>query len=544
MNALLRRLPHGSVALTLSALLAALSAGAAHAGYKEGMEALALRDFARARAEFEADRANVQSLIQLSRMARLGLGEPRDESRATSLLRQAADMGDTNAKLDYALALGNGTGTPRDTAQAVRLLDELIAAGNTEAMIFRGRAWRNAWWDQPRDEARAVAMFQKALDAGDDDARVPLASMLQEGLGTAKDEARAAQIVREGAERNHLGSQTEYARVLTFGIGVPRDEAAGTALYQKAAERDDRVAQFSLGLSYLRGRGIARDDRLAAVWLDLAARQGWPWAQLQLADLYRAGIGVPRVRSEAYFWYAVAARSTTAPVAERANLQRAAMANAQEVSDADVQRLTARAAQFRPQTGLKPRLTPQTPPVRGDRIEVGGTSLRVPMPRGYFNGWQTIEWILAAYPNDPDHKAWQLVMNSQEDFDRMKLGLPGGLRSIELLRHQADDSVRITPQLFTELKAQTRSSIDSGVAAGRFLMEGVLRDDDRALGILRASVTDPNRIEAISLVYVRDRVLLVAYTGFNRQQKDELAALVRSLTDDILSANRPGLFSN
>ena len=43
--------------------LFALVAGAtAEAGYREGMEALSVRDYSKARAEFESDRSNPRSL--------------------------------------------------------------------------------------------------------------------------------------------------------------------------------------------------------------------------------------------------------------------------------------------------------------------------------------------------------------------------------------------------------------------------------------------------------------------------------------------------
>jgi uncharacterized protein len=512
------------------------------AGYKEGMDALAVRDYARARAEFELERSEAKALFELSRMAMLGLGEPANDVRASSLLRQAAEMGHVTAKMEYAFALGNGRGVDKDPLQAIRLFTALSDAGNTEAKVNLGRVYRYGWWDQPKDEPRALALFQAAMEAGDDNGRLQYASMLTTGSGAPKNEARAAELLRQSADRGHLDSQLEYARMLTFGIGVPKDEAAGTALYQKVAENSsNRIAQFSLGMAYLRGRGVPRDELAAVRWIDASARQGWPWAQLQLGDMFRQGTGVPRVRNEAYLWYSIAARNTIAAAVDRANALRNELAR--EMAQADLVRLAGRAEAFRVQTGFRPRMTAFPPLAHGDRIELGPVSLKIPAPKGYANNWQFVERMQQAYPNDPDQRPWLMVLQSQEDGDRLKLGLPGGLRRIELSRHFSDDSINVTTKLFGELKAQLRSQIDANIAAGRYQSEGMVHDDERSFSFVRSSVTEPNRFDALAFLLVKERVVIVAFVGFVREQKAELTALVKNAADEIQSANRSGFFS-
>ena len=533
----MRMTRNGMVAM---ALLAAAGTSV-WAGYREGMDALGVRDSVRARVEFEKEPDNPKAVYELARMARLGLGAPRDDARATALLRRASELGHAEARIDLAYALGNGTGTAKDAAEALRLLNGLADGGNGEAMVVLAKVLRYGWWDLPRDEPRSTAMAQRAMDAGDDEGRLLYALSLHEGIGVAKDEARGAELMRVGAERGHLESQVEWARMLTFGQGVSKDEAAGTAMYMKAAERDSRAAQYSVGIAYLRGRGVPRDERTAVRWLDASARQGWVWAQIQLGDMFRLGQAVPRLRNEAYFWYSVAARSTNASAADRAGQLRAALAR--EMSDPEVARVQTRVEAFRPQAGFRPRSVALVPPTRTDRFELGGVSLRIPAPKGYANGWQTVDFMIQAFPNDPDLRPWLLVLNAQEDTDRMKLGLPGGLRAIEVSRHLPDDSVKVTPTLFAEVKGQLRSQVESGISGGRFRMESIVADDERSWAIVRSGVGDNPRFDAVSLVLVKERVLLVAFTGFNRDQKTELTSLVKSVLEDVISANKTGFFN-
>ena len=513
----------------------------AQAGYKDGMDALAARDFQRARNEFEQDRANPKALMELSRMARLALGEPRNETRSVNLIKEAADLGLDEAKLEYAYALGNGTGTAKDPAAALGLLQGMANAGHVEGMVTLARAKGYGWWDQPKDPAGFVELAQRAMKLGDNTGQMLYAFALLDGNGVAKDEPRAAELLREKAERGHLESQPEYARLLTFGIGTPKDEAAGTAMYRKAAERDNRVAQYALGLAYLLGRGVSKDERAAVRWIDASARQGWTWAQVDLADSYRLGRGVPVLRAEAYYWYSVAARGSSASAVERANAQRTLLAR--DLSPAQIERQTTRAAAFVAQSGFKPRSVPLAPPSHDDRIDLGGTSFRVPAPRGYLNGWQTVEWMQQAYPNDPELRPLLMVLYAQEDMDRLKLGLSNRLRGIEVARHTTDDAVRVTPQLFGEIKAQLRTQFDAAIAAGRFRSEGVSRDDDHVLSVIRGGTTDPARLDALSYLLLKDKVIVLTFTGFQHDQKEQLTELVRSTTDDLLSANRPGFFS-
>ncbi|MGZ5847693.1 MAG: tetratricopeptide repeat protein [Ramlibacter sp.] len=523
-----------------AALLVAL-AGTAQAGYQEGMDSLVARDYAKARAEFEADRANARSLYQLAVMAREGLGEPRNLVRAAGLLKEATDMGSDEAKLDYAYVLGNGTGVDGNGPEAIRLLEQLAAKGQLEGMVVLGRALRNGWWGQAKDGPRSTELFRRAWEGGDPNGRLLYAQALLDGTGVAKDPDRGLALVREGVERGHLPSQLEYARMLTYGEGVPRDEAAGLELYHTVAERGDRAAQFGVGLALLNGRGAPRDEKTGARWIDASARQGYGVAQLQLADMYRSGRGLPQRSGEAYFWYSVAARSSVPGVVERANAQRALLAPG--MAPTQLASLAAKVSSFTPQPGFRPRANPLQPPAHTDRFELGGETIRIPAPAGFTNGWEMLEAMQQTYPNDSE-LAVLMVLHNTEDLDRLKLGLAGRMRTIEVSRNSPDDSVRITPALFAEMKKATRRSLENVTPAHRLRLDSTLRDDEDVYAVVRRGVQDPSRLDALTFVRVRDKALLIVYGGFDVEQRAVLTELVRTATEEILSANRGGFFSS
>lgn len=522
-------MPHCSrsrLALMLAAVL--FSAAPALADYKAGIDALGVKDYARARAEFEAEPNNGEAIYQLSRMATNGLGEPRNDSRAANLLRRASELGHAAAKIDYAFALGNGRGVPKDAAEAVRILE---AAGAT---LNLGRVFRFGWWGVAKDEARAAALFQKAMENGDVAGTTLYAQALLEGAGVAKDEARAAQLLKQSADRGYEPAQLELARVTMRGLGVPKDEPGAVSMYRKVAGSGNPTAQYALALAYSNGSGVATDAATAARWADASARQGYARAQLLLGDWFQRGQGLPRVNSEAYYWYSLAAKSTDAPVAQRAGERRALIAK--DLQGPEIARLMKKVDAFVPQPGFRPRGQALPALARGDQVKIGSVALRIPAPPGYANGWELLEWMQQAYPNNPELRPLLMVLTQQEDAERLKLGVASSYRVIEISSELSDHSVAATPALFGDIKKRLRDGLQATIAAGRYRVE-VVSDDERVYAFVRSGVSQPDRVNAFALVLTNQRLLTLAFEGFRPEHLDELKQLARKTAADVLSIN-------
>lgn len=524
----------------LSAAVAMGSAAPALADYKAGMEALAVRDYARARAEFEVEPNNGAAVYQLSRMATLGLGETPNESRAATLLRRASDLGHGAAKIDYAFALGNGRGVAKDGAAAIRVLEE-AASGNVAALVTLGRALRFGWWGVQKDEARAVSLFQQGMDRGDLGAMALYAQALLSGTGIAKDETRGVELLKQSAERGYTAAQVDLARMMIRGDGVPKDQPAAVALYLKAADSGSAAAQYGLALAYANGWGVPRDAAAGARWADASARQGYAWSQILLGEYFQAGSGVPRVRSEAFFWYSLAAKSSDASAAERANERRAFLAK--DMAQPEIAGALKKADAFVPLPGFRPRQQPLPLPAHGDQVTIGSVTISIPAPQGYGNNWRVVEWMQQAHPNEPSLHPVLMQLTQQEDIERAKLGLGGAYRSIEIGRHVPDDSVAVTAGLFGDIKKRLRGEIEANAAAGRFRVEKTVVDDDSAYAVVRSGTSQADRIDALGLVLVKQRLLVLNFTGFRPEHLAELKDLVKTTMADVLSSNRSGLFS-
>jgi uncharacterized protein len=529
------RLP---LAATLS-LLALAWGMPARADYKAGLDALAVRNYAKARAEFEGEPANAAAIYQLSLMASSGLGEPRNEARATSLLERASSAGHALATVDLAYALGNGKGVAKDPARAVALLEQLAAKNNDEALVTLGSVLRYGWWGISADEKRAAGLFKQAADAGNLAGKTHYALALILGVGVQKDQGRGAELLRDAADRGYTAAQVELARLLQYGeAGLSKDPAAAFELNRKAADRGNRAGQYGVALAYWNGWGVPKEPETAVRWADAAARQGDPWAQIFLADAFQAGIGVPRVRSEAFYWLTIASKSATR-AAERASERRATLAKDMPQSDLDA--IVRRAAAFQAQPGFRPRATPLPDLARGDSISVGSSKIEIPMPTGYVNGWQPVEWVQKVRPNDPDLRPLLMVLSRQEDVERVKLGLPGSYRSIEVAQFGTDSNMSVTPALFADMKKQLREMVDKSIASGNYRLEQVLHDDEQTYSFVRSGISRADRVDGLALVLIKQRVLWLSYTGFTPEQLAELKQVLKSSVENILARNR-GLF--
>lgn len=512
-----------------------LSAPAA-ADYKSGLDALAIRDYARARAQFEGDPDNALAVVQLARMARLGLGEPANPAREAGLLERAAELGNDEAKFQFAIGLAIGRGLAADVPRAVKLMQELDAAGHLDATVYLGRAYRFGWFAAlPQDDDRSAVLLKKAADSNHLVGLAFYGLALLEGRGVPADPVQGLALMKRAADEGSSVAQMQYARVLTAGTGgIAKDEAAGLALYRKVGELGDASAQFAVGLAYLNGQGVDRSEETAARWFDAAARQGEAWAQVRLGDLFRFGRGVPRLRTQAYYWYTVATKADNS-AAGFARERRAQIAG--EMAAADIETQTRRAEAFQPQPGLRPRQEALPTLARGDRLSLGSASIVIPAPAGYVNSGDMFDMVARLSPNDPSLQPRLMVLTLKDDLDRLKLRLPSPLRSVEILRETTLEG-DITPAVFADLRKDFRARLEAGTQAGRYKLEGVVRDDENAYAIIRSSTTGGKSTDAFAMVSTKGRVLTIAFTGFENEHLPELRELVASMVNELLSRNR------
>jgi len=504
-----------------AALLAAAPLCAA--GVREGLDALAKRDFAEARRQFEAAQGEPDALYQLGLMYLNGYGDPRDPAKAVGYFERASAAGHQEATVLYARALMDGAGIAKDEAKGIRLVAKLAGEGHARSQVVYGTALEFGLHGLEKDPKAAIEWYRKAMDAGNVEGTVYYANALAIGNGIDKDEAKAAELLKKSADDGHTLGMVAYGQALRAGRGVAKDEAEAFKLFQQAADKGYSEGQYEVGTSYLFGRGVGRDPREAARWIDAAARQGSLRAQRMYGELYRTGSGVPVNRVEAYKWYTIAA-ARSGGTGDSANQARVTLA--QTMSSGEIAEAERRATAFSPQRGVRPSTAKPVPLARGDRIEVGGKTLRVPLPRGYVNVWQIGERVIQSNPN-------------LEDVDRLKLGIRvKDLRMIEVTKASFDDSVNVTPKLFEELMKEFRVAPSSNPQR----VDTVVRDDERAYCVLQTLIPSQGGegfVAGIGFLRLNDRVVGIRITSSPGTQdvQGAIANLAREWIDLLVNAN-------
>jgi eukaryotic-like serine/threonine-protein kinase len=182
-----------------------------------------------------------------------GFGVERDEEKAASWYRKAAEQGHRSAQLNLATMYEYGSG---------------VAQSDEEAF---------SW-------------YRKAGDQDDAEAQNRIGVYYAQGQGTPKDDTAAVLWYVKAAKQGYAKALKNLGDMYATGRGVRRDEREALRLYYQAAEQKLASAEFNVGYWHETGRGgLRRNSRTAAEWYRRAAEHGSQAAQDQLDVLRSRG---------------------------------------------------------------------------------------------------------------------------------------------------------------------------------------------------------------------------------------------------------------
>ena len=520
----------------------ACAATVAYADVKGGMEALAKRDYAEARRQFEAAGSEPEALFQLARLAQFGVGETADEAKAAQLYGKAWDGGHQQAGLALARILASSPGPARDEKRGMMIMKQLADSGMAQAQYLYGFGLQLGRYGLEKDEAAAAEWFRKGMESGSNEALVRYADALSQGRGVPKDEVKGFEILKNAAQRDEPLAIIGYGRMLAQGRGTAKDEAEAFKQFKRAADLGSREAQFEVAAAYLFGRGVTRDPEESARWMDASARNGDAVAQRMYGEMFRLGTGVPQSVIQAYKWFTIA-YNTTGGMFAAANEARARLAA--NMTTAQIQDATRQASAYRQEANVRPILGKAPELARGDRVEIGGRTLQAPLPDGYVNAWQLVERMRKLRPNlDAASADTLLVAMASEDIDRMKLGLRvDELRMLELVKYPADETVNVSPTLFAEIRKQFKERMQARITAqGPKVNERAVREDGQALLVVQTQPPTTENIGGsvgLGLLLLNGRVTYIRVIGAAGTQDGEERTLktLNDWTSMLLRAN-------
>jgi TPR repeat protein len=270
---------------------------------------------------FERDESKAISLYKLAAehggdAGKLNFGrhltlseDPKEVSLGVALLEQAAANGLAKAQTTLALHYVEGGIVQKDLDRAFELFQAAAASGDLEGIVGLGMNYANGYGCE-KDLARSVQLFEVAAKQGAAQAQFNLAWSYHYGQGVDRDLELALKWYSAAAEQGNPGAIRGVGEMYELGAGgLQQDLVKAAQLYERAAEMGDLVAQYNLGVFYEHGEGVPVSRRLAETYLELSANQGHNSAQLNLGLLYQSGVeGVPDFK-KAIYWLQMAAES-------------------------------------------------------------------------------------------------------------------------------------------------------------------------------------------------------------------------------------------
>ncbi len=191
----------------------------------------------------EAEKGDLESMVEVAWHYVLGTGVEPDREEALKWFRAAAEGGSLTAQRELADLLTGGE-------------DEI--SGSREEML------------------EAVKWYRLAATQGDGIAAFNLALLYEDERGLGPDYDKAMEWYRKSAERGDEGGMHSVGLLYEEGAGVEQSDEIALEWFQKSADEGYADAQFSLGLMSEEGRAVAQSFTDAIDWYRKAAENASP----------------------------------------------------------------------------------------------------------------------------------------------------------------------------------------------------------------------------------------------------------------------------
>jgi TPR repeat protein len=221
-------------------------------------------------------------------------------------LRQAADMGHSDAQFICGQCLRDGIGCEKNPRDFVRYTQLSAEQGNSYAEARYSYALLYGFGISRNDDL-AFEFAQRSSQRGNSVGQNQLAVAYETGKGVAKNAMVAIQFYKLSADQGNSYGQMNYGMALIDGSVIPQDIPAGISYFKLAADQGNSYAQALYGSALIDGKGVVKDINRGAEWIKKAADQGSSEGQYQYGWCLENGKGVPKDIKRATEYYRLAA---------------------------------------------------------------------------------------------------------------------------------------------------------------------------------------------------------------------------------------------
>lgn len=258
-------------------------------------------------------------LPSIKKMGALYLDYKNDTIEAHSLLKQAAEMGDTESMfylgtlytvdpklkdeknaykwikmaaekewLPAIRQLGvlyrSGFGVEKDLTKALSILEVAAQKGDVSSYEVLADIYRTGELNGKKDYQKSREYLMKAAFKGSQKALLITAEFYLYGEGVEKDPGKAIQLLKQASTNGLIEADLQLGDIYTLGKDVKLDFNEAFKHYKIAAEAGNKHGMFKLALAYLSGKGCEKDGPTAVNWLKKSAKLGYAPAIKALKD--------------------------------------------------------------------------------------------------------------------------------------------------------------------------------------------------------------------------------------------------------------------
>jgi TPR repeat protein/V8-like Glu-specific endopeptidase len=252
-------------------------------------------------------------LHMVARAYSLGIDYPKDQLKAISLYKIAAEKGYPNSQFNLALAYKYGNGVEKNQVLAKEFylkafngFSKEAENGNANAQAAIGSMYLT---DDaiPKNLPKALEWLEKSSNNGSSNGQVQLGEIYLNGIITSKDIGKAINLIQKSVNQGNPNAQFILGDQYFKGINIEKDFTKSFILFQEAAAKNHLRAQHNLGLSYITGRGIQKELGTGFEWIIKAANNGYAISQHTLGTVLKDGFYFDKNEKTSLDWYLKAA---------------------------------------------------------------------------------------------------------------------------------------------------------------------------------------------------------------------------------------------
>jgi TPR repeat protein len=225
---------------------------------------------------------------------------------ALKYYRLAADQGDVESQMHFALCSYRGEGTPKNLIEAARYFKHASDNNDADAHVILG-IFNFFGVGCCVDLAAAEDLFRMAADQGHVHGQFNYAISRLRHVESDHDRQDISGYFKSSADQGCVFAEVNYGVCLFRGLGVPADFREAARYFGNASRRGDEHGSFNYGVCLFEGKGVSIDRNEAFRCFEILAKENDACGLVNVGYCLHSGFGTTQNRDESLKCFKAAA---------------------------------------------------------------------------------------------------------------------------------------------------------------------------------------------------------------------------------------------